>query len=354
MEKTLTDNIVHDFFASLDYKKLSREEELHYIRRAKLSFYDDVDDKTKELFLHYYGLEFPEFIQNYNNASSEEKKQILEDAIADSLMWRNEFINNNQRFISYVVTDHIGYSCDSFSRMDIIQEGNFGLIKAIEKFDVERGVKFSTYAIRWIKEVIVKALANGDKAVRIPANLYLKARKLNSIIFERQNVGEKIPSALEISELLNVSETMAQALLQYVLNQYSLVRLDSPMWDDDDTTIGDVLLSDDEDITITYENKVMKERLLEIIDNSSLNSIQKNVLKLRFGFNGSQPQTLQHIGNIYGMSSNNVHQIEKKALTKLRSDFDMIDFNNEQTFIETTVNTNKTKVKKNFSRRSNN
>ena len=121
-EKILTEDVLHDFYSHLDYKKLSPSEEKRYIKRSKLSFYDEVDDDTKKMFLSYYVSEFPSFKREYEKASDDEKEILLDRAIGNSKYYRDEFLTNNQRLVFYVAKDYLRYKRDSFSFVRTIEK----------------------------------------------------------------------------------------------------------------------------------------------------------------------------------------------------------------------------------------
>lgn len=329
-----TDDVFYDFYKNLDYKRLSNKEERRYIKRAKLSFYDEVDDYKKELFLYYYISEFPNFNGKYSVATVDEKEKLVDEAISNSLIWRDKFIENNQRLVLFVAKEYMNYTRDSFTLMDMIQEGNFGLMSAIETFDLDRETRFSTYAIKLIRQSIVDGLARYDKKIRIPVYLYSKINILNGIINQCIDNNEVFPSYEELSEKLDLSLDITESLVDYVQKAYHMSSLDMPVGEKGDLTLGDYVESNDSDFTIEVEKKVMNDLLLDIIDDSSLSSYYKNVIKLRYGIIGGRAHSLEEIGKMYGVSPQRIGQVERMILERLRSDKKMINYINNQEFTE--------------------
>ena len=329
-EKIFTEDVLHDFYANSDYKKISPRKEISLIKRAQLSFYDEVDDKTKEIFLKNYSEEFPRFGKRYNEASEEEKVLLLDEAIENSILWREEFLLNNQALISFVIKDYLHYKRDSFTLMDMIQDGNLGLLNALCKFDLSMGTRFSTYATYWISQAVTKSLASNDKIIRVPINKYSKIRQLASAMAKIENETCQRPTSEELSEMLGESIGEIERMLEYLHNQYSLASLDEPVGEDTNSTLSDYLKDNEDDFTDDLVDQIMYEEFRNSLENSLLSDHYKGIIKLRYGLTDGVPHTLEYISNIYGVTRERIRQIEVKALKTLRLSADMRQYNNDQ------------------------
>lgn len=217
--------------------------------------------------------------------------------------------------LRFVVSVSKQYQNQGLSLPDLINEGNLGLIKAAKRFDETRGFKFISYAVWWIRQSILQALAEQSRIVRLPLNKIGAINKINKAYSSLEQEYERAPSASEIADLLDVTENEVK---QSLSNNNRHVSMDAPIaGDNEDRNMYDVLAKDD---TITPESTLIHESLRLEIERSlsTLTAREADVIKLYFGLGGRHQMTLEEIGEKFDLTRERVRQIKEKAIRRLK------------------------------------
>ncbi len=238
----------------------------------------------------------------------------LKFLIADGNEGRNELVNRNLRLVIAIAKKYLGRGMPF---LDLIQEGNQGLLKAVEKFDYTKGFKFSTYATWWIRQAITRAIADQARTIRIPVHMVETINKMTRVQRTLVQKYGRDPTPEEISEEMNgeLSPSQIRDVQRIALEPVSL---DTPIGEEDDSKLGDFVRDDSELSPSEYASKaLLKERLYQAMA-ECLNSREEKVLRLRYGLDDGRMRTLEEVGKEFDVTRERIRQIEAKAIRKLR------------------------------------
>jgi len=244
--------------------------------------------------------------------SSEEEVEIAKRMLDGDEEARKTLTNANLRLVVSIGKRYVGRG---LQLLDLIQEGNLGLMKAVEKFDYSKGFKFSTYATWWIRQAISRAIADQARTIRLPVHVSETLNRQKKITRELlQELGRE-PTVLEIAERLGVSPEKVLENQKIALDPVSL---ETPVGEEDDSHLGDFI--EDEHVISPesrIENNALKRQFAEVL--ATLTPREEKVIRLRYGLDDEKPKTLEEVGRIFNVTRERIRQIEAKALRKLRS-----------------------------------
>ncbi len=287
------------------YKHYAEKETLTDAERLEMQEYDKQTrsgtKSIKKLELEL-GLPFTEIIKNYQQLNEGQRK----DKVA-----KDDLARANLRLVVNIAKKYVNRGLHF---LDLIQEGNIGLMKAVEKFEFERGYKFSTYATWWIRQAITRAIADQSRTIRVPVHMVETLNKINKI--KRTFIQEhgREPTNLELSKELNIDEKKIKNIIKISKEPISL---ETPVGDSEDAFIKDFIESENDfSPADSVANSDLKERVREVL--KTLTPREEKVLKMRFGIDVASEHTLEEVGKDFAVTRERIRQIEVKALRKLR------------------------------------
>ena len=243
--------------------------------------------------------------------TTEEEVELAKRMNEGDVSARDKLSVANLRLVVSIAKRYVGRGMHF---LDLIQEGNLGLMKAVEKFDYERGFKFSTYATWWIKQSITRAIADQARTIRIPVHMVETINKLGRVSRNLLQTLGREPSAAEIAEKMGITEDKVIEIQKIAQDPVSL---EKPIGEEEDSHLGD-FIEDNSSVSPAEkaEAAMLREHLLQVL--STLTPREQEVLIMRYGIKDSRPKTLEEVGKEFNVTRERIRQIEAKALRKLR------------------------------------
>jgi RNA polymerase primary sigma factor len=235
----------------------------------------------------------------------------LELLVEDGQAAREHLIKANTRLVVSIAKKYVGRGVPF---LDLIQEGNLGLMKAVEKFDYRRGYRFSTYATWWIRQTITRAIADQGRTIRVPVHMSDRIRRLYKAARQLEQTNGRKPTPEEIAEVLDLEPRKVQWMLRV---SWQPLSLEHPVGEEEDSELGSFIEDDSTPTpTQTVQDHLLREKVEELL--STLTPREARILRLRFGLQNGRSYTLEEVGQKFGLTRERIRQIEGKALRRLR------------------------------------
>ena len=325
----LTTREINDALEQLDFDVEKVDKLYDTLESLNIDIVDDIDlsdldgkdldpDKDDDALLSVEGISIDDPVKVYLKEigrvpllTPEEEIELAERMAQGDPYARKRLSEANLRLVVSIAKRYVGRGMQF---LDLIQEGNLGLIKAVEKFDHTKGFKFSTYATWWIRQAITRAIADQARTIRIPVHMVETINKVKKVSSQLLHETGHDPSAEEIAEKLNMPAERVREIMRIAQDPVSL---ETPIGEEEDSHLGDFIPDDDAPAPADAASlMLLKEQLNDVL--STLTDREAKVLKLRFGLEDGRSRTLEEVGKEFDVTRERIRQIEAKALRKLR------------------------------------
>ena len=296
----------YNFKKFFDYQEIETDEEL-----PEEVISNDIEDISENILTtSTIGLYLKE-IGKYPILSPTEEIELAEKVANGDEDARNKFINSNLRLVVSIAKK---YHTEKFELLDLIQEGNLGLMKAVEKFDYTKGYKFSTYATWWIRQAVTRAIADQARTIRIPVHM---VENMNRIIRKSRSMVQELGREPSIKEIAQALDLPVEKVSDAIRMNMEPVSLEMPIGEEEETHLGDFIQDCGSMIPLEETTRILlNEQLSEAL--STLTRREEEVLRLRYGLTDGRARTLEEVGQIFHVTRERIRQIEAKALRKLK------------------------------------